>query len=569
MRATDLRHGAAAARAPPQPQRDAGRRADDRVQDRRRQRAAAARPQGPARDAAASSATTPREFKTKYGNVSPASIGAIQRGLLQLEQQGGRQVLRRADARHRRPACRPTRRPRRRQHPRRRQADAARRRLYATFLLWLLAELFERLPEVGDRDKPKLVFFFDEAHLLFTDAPTALLEKIEQVVRLIRSKGVGVFFVTQNPLDVPETVLGQLGNRVQHALRAFTPRDQKAVKAAAETMRAEPEARHRARDHRARRRRGAGLAARREGHARRSSSARGSCRRRRRIGPITPDERKAADRPTRVVAGTTTRPSIASRRTRSSKAARERAGSRAAPAGRRRRPAPAGGGVMGGLSATSCSASTGPRGGRREGMIEAWPRAPAAPMGIGDHARDRARRAGIAARRQATMNATLRFAFAAAAAVVVAGCGSPQRDPVPVTAPAVHVAKAPVARTPVAPSPAPLCDARHEPGPVESSTRRRFPRAPSMSARVEAPNDRKLIAIAFDEKVGKLCRTHPEMGPCQYERNICRGSGRTRLRAGRHRDHDGARSRVRQEGDAGSLQSELTRCAVSNEACRR
>ena len=113
-------------------------------------------------------------------------------------------------------------------------------KLYSTLLLWLLSELYERLPEVGDRDKPKLVFFFDEAHLLFTDAPKALLDKIEQVVRLIRSKGVGVFFVTQNPLDVPDTVLGQLGNRVQHALRAFTPRDQKAVKAAAETMRANP-----------------------------------------------------------------------------------------------------------------------------------------------------------------------------------------------------------------------------------------------------------------------------------------------------------------------------------------
>ena len=113
-------------------------------------------------------------------------------------------------------------------------------RLYASFLLWLLSELFENLPEVGDRDKPKLVFFFDEAHLLFDEAPPALFEKVEQVVRLIRSKGVGVYFVTQNPLDIPDKVLGQLGNRVQHALRAFTPRDQKAVKAAAETMRANP-----------------------------------------------------------------------------------------------------------------------------------------------------------------------------------------------------------------------------------------------------------------------------------------------------------------------------------------
>ena len=113
-------------------------------------------------------------------------------------------------------------------------------RVYSTLLLWLLSELFENLPEVGDPEKPKLVFFFDEAHLLFNDAPKELLERIEQVVRLVRSKGVGVYFVTQNPLDVPETVLGQLGNRVQHALRAFTPRDQKAVKAAATTFRANP-----------------------------------------------------------------------------------------------------------------------------------------------------------------------------------------------------------------------------------------------------------------------------------------------------------------------------------------
>ena len=120
------------------------------------------------------------------------------------------------------------------------EALMMRPKLYATFLLWLLAELFERLPEVGDLDKPKLVFFFDEAHLLFDEAPAALIDKVEQVVRLIRSKGVGVYFVTQNPLDIPDTVLGQLGNRMQHALRAFTPRDQKAVRAAAETFRADP-----------------------------------------------------------------------------------------------------------------------------------------------------------------------------------------------------------------------------------------------------------------------------------------------------------------------------------------
>ena len=140
-------------------------------------------------------------------------------------------------------------------------------RLYATFLLFLLSELFEELPEVGDPDKPKLVFFFDEAHLLFRDAPKALLEKVEQVVRLIRSKGVGVYFVTQNPLDIPDTVSRQLGNRVQHALRAFTPIEQKAVKAAAHDVSQKSEDRHRAGDHAARHRRGAGLHARREGPA--------------------------------------------------------------------------------------------------------------------------------------------------------------------------------------------------------------------------------------------------------------------------------------------------------------
>jgi uncharacterized protein len=178
-------------------------------------------------------------FTTEYGNVSPASIGAIQRGLLQIEEQGGDQffgepMLNIADFM---------------------QTDSTGKgivnvlaadkllsapRLYATFLLWMLSELFEALPEVGDVDKPKLVFFFDEAHLLFTDAPKPLLERIELVVRLVRSKGVGVYFVTQNPLDIPDSVLAQLGNRVQHALRAFTPRDQKAVKAAAETMRQNP-----------------------------------------------------------------------------------------------------------------------------------------------------------------------------------------------------------------------------------------------------------------------------------------------------------------------------------------
>ncbi|MBV7426534.1 MULTISPECIES: helicase HerA-like C-terminal domain-containing protein [unclassified Acidovorax] len=179
-----------------------------------------------------------KEFTTEYGNVSAASVGAIQRGLLQIEQQGGSEFfgepmlniqdfmqtvdghgvvnILAADKLMNSP------------------------RLYATFLLWMLSELFEQLPEIGDPEQPKLVFFFDEAHLLFNEAPKVLIERIELVVRLVRSKGVGVYFVTQNPLDIPDSVLAQLGNRVQHALRAFTPRDQKAVKATATTMRQKP-----------------------------------------------------------------------------------------------------------------------------------------------------------------------------------------------------------------------------------------------------------------------------------------------------------------------------------------
>lgn len=180
-----------------------------------------------------------REFKNEYGNVSSASVGAIQRRLLILEQEGaasffGEPALDLWDFM-------------RTDHGGRGHINLltanrlmTRQRLYATFLLWLLSELFENLPEVGDLDKPRFVFFFDEAHLLFEDAPKALLEKIETVVRLIRSKGVGIYFCTQNPLDIPDSVLGQLGNRVQHALRAFTPRDQKAVRTVAQTMRANP-----------------------------------------------------------------------------------------------------------------------------------------------------------------------------------------------------------------------------------------------------------------------------------------------------------------------------------------
>ena len=179
------------------------------------------------------------ELTVTYGNVSRASVGTIQRSLLQLRSQGGDKFfgepaldiddLIGLDDRGRGVV----------------NILAADRlmaspKLYSTFLLWLLSELFEQLPEVGDPDKPKLVFFFDEAHLLFTSAPPALLEKIEQVVRLIRSKGVGIYFITQNPIDIPDAVAGQLGNRVQHALRAFTPRDEKAVRSAAETFRANP-----------------------------------------------------------------------------------------------------------------------------------------------------------------------------------------------------------------------------------------------------------------------------------------------------------------------------------------
>ena len=179
------------------------------------------------------------QFKTQYGNISAASIGAIQRSLLTLEQQGGEsffgepalnlQDLMQTDTGGKGVINIMT-------------ADKLMQspRLYATFLLWMLAELFEQLPEVGDPPKPKMIFFFDEAHLLFDDVPKVLEEKIEQVVRLIRSKGIGIYFVTQNPLDLPEIILGQLGNRVQHALRAFTPRDQKNVKAAAETFRSNP-----------------------------------------------------------------------------------------------------------------------------------------------------------------------------------------------------------------------------------------------------------------------------------------------------------------------------------------
>ena len=316
------------------------------------------------------------QFKTQYGNVSSASIGAIQRGLLQLEEQGGDRffgepMLNVDDLI---------------------QTDSNGRgivnilaadklmtapRLYGTFLLWLLAELYENLPEVGDRDKPKLVFFFDEAHLLFSEAPPALLERIEQVVRLIRSKGVGVFFVTQNPLDVPEKVLGQLGNRVQHALRAFTPRDQKAVKSVADTMRPNPKLNI-----------GQAILELATGEAlvsfldakgspgiteRAWMYAPGS-----RIGPISPDERRKLMAES-IVAGqyekTVDRESA-------SELLKARASAGAAPgAGGAGQPAPQqGGGMMGGLS-DILFGSTGPRGGRREGMVDALAKSAARTVG--------------------------------------------------------------------------------------------------------------------------------------------------------------------------------------------
>jgi uncharacterized protein len=178
------------------------------------------------------------QLRTRYGNISTASIGAIQRGLLALESQGGEHLF--GEPALALDDLMQTDRGRGVINILAAEKLLSNPRVYSTLLLWLLSELFESLPEVGDPEKPRLVFFFDEAHLLFNDAPKELLERIEQVVRLVRSKGVGVYFVTQNPLDVPQTVLGQLGNRVQHALRAYTPRDQQAVRAAATTFRANP-----------------------------------------------------------------------------------------------------------------------------------------------------------------------------------------------------------------------------------------------------------------------------------------------------------------------------------------
>jgi DNA helicase HerA-like ATPase len=324
------------------------------------------------------------QFKTQYGNISPASIGAIQRGLMQIEQQGGEKffgepmlniddLMQTTDGKGVVNIL---------------AADKLMNnpRLYSTFLLWLLSELFENLPEVGDRDKPKLVFFFDEAHLLFSEAPPALLEKVEQVVRLIRSKGVGVYFVTQNPLDIPEKVLGQLGNRVQHALRAFTPRDQKAVNSVAETMRPNPQLNIKA----AILELGVGEALislldakGTPGITERAWVLPPSSQ----IGPITPDERKALINDS-VVAGVYEK---AVDRDSAFEMLKQRAEAEPpATGGMRGRPeavgkgtaapAPAGGGMMGGLG-DILFGSTGPRGGRREGVVDTLAKSAARSVG--------------------------------------------------------------------------------------------------------------------------------------------------------------------------------------------
>jgi hypothetical protein len=320
-----------------------------------------------------------KEFTTTYGNVSAASIGAIQRGLLELEQQGGDQLfgepaldlddlmqtgsggrgvinILAADKLMNMP------------------------KVYATFLLWLLSELFERLPEVGDVAKPKLVFFFDEAHLLFDDAPEALVDKVEQVVRLIRSKGVGVYFVTQNPLDVPEAVLGQLGNRVQHALRAFTPRDQKAVKTAASTLRANPKLD----TEKVITELGVGeaLVSFLDEKGRPEIVERAFvCPPSSRIGPATDEERRAAIEGSAVYG---TYEKTVDRESAFEKL-RDRRGD--ANAASPTSPAPAqadsgdsSGGILGGL-ASILFGSTGPRGGKREGVVDAAAKSVARSVG--------------------------------------------------------------------------------------------------------------------------------------------------------------------------------------------
>ncbi|MEZ5718931.1 MAG: helicase HerA-like domain-containing protein [Burkholderiaceae bacterium] len=319
-----------------------------------------------------------KEFTTAYGNISAASVGAIQRGLLQIEQQGGTQFfgepmldiqdfmqtvdgqgvinILAADKLMNAP------------------------RLYATFLLWMLSELFEQLPEIGDPEKPKLVFFFDEAHLLFNEAPKVLVERIELVVRLVRSKGVGVYFVTQNPLDIPDSVLAQLGNRVQHALRAFTPRDQKAVKATATTMRQKPgldietaitELAV-----------GEALVSFLDAKGRPSVTERvyvllpGS-----QLGPITPQQRQSLIASS-LVAGVYEK--TVDRESAYEKLKDRTAAAATAPAGKANGtaapPAEEGGGMLGGLNDVLFG-STGPRGGRRDGLAQTMAKSAVRTMG--------------------------------------------------------------------------------------------------------------------------------------------------------------------------------------------
>ena len=322
-----------------------------------------------------------KDFTTEYGNVSAASVGAIQRGLLQIEGQGGDKFfgepmldiqdfmqtvdghgvvnILAADKLMNSP------------------------RLYATFLLWMLSELFEQLPEIGDPEKPKLVFFFDEAHLLFNEAPKVLVERIELVVRLVRSKGVGVYFVTQNPLDIPDSVLAQLGNRVQHALRAFTPRDQKAVKATATTMRQKPgldietaitELAV-----------GEALVSFLDAKGRPSVTERvfvlppGS-----QLGPITPEQRKAlmaGSLVTGVYEKLVDRESAYEKlRGRAAEASEQASAPAGNGKGAKGEAADEGGGLLGGLNDVLFG-STGPRGGKREGLAQTMAKSAVRTMG--------------------------------------------------------------------------------------------------------------------------------------------------------------------------------------------
>ena len=323
-----------------------------------------------------------KQFTTDYGNVSAASVGAIQRGLLQLETQGGEQFfgepmlniddLMQTD-------------PQGRGMVNILAADQLMQspRLYSTFLLWLLSELYERLPEVGDLEKPKLAFFFDEAHLLFNDAPKVLVERIELVVRLVRSKGVGVYFVTQNPLDIPDSVLAQLGNRVQHALRAFTPRDQKAVKATATTMRQKPgldietaitELAV-----------GEALVSFLDAKGRPSVTERvfvlppGS-----QLGPITPEQRKAlmaGSLVTGVYEKLVDRESAYEKlRGRAAEASEQASAPAGNGKGAKGEAADEGGGLLGGLNDVLFG-STGPRGGKREGLAQTMAKSAVRTMG--------------------------------------------------------------------------------------------------------------------------------------------------------------------------------------------